>query len=290
CARFRPSSCDWLNERSLNLPMSLTRAAVKLEPPPVVEVDDVFLPLEPPQPASRAATATIRTIRSAILILGTRSSKTKGGPVGPPFRFSIRRTLELGRDLQLALDDPRLDLVHRGDEPLRHGRVDPADAHAVVGERELQVAVALELAGLRRLDHVEDAEVNVLDAARQHTLGVLVLVLVDPDAPDVMLGRSGQRAETAAAGDLEQNLRALRDLVLGHRLAEVRLDEVAGVAHEHLDVLVVELRAELVAGDPDVHRRNVQPADGPDHLLAALLLDHLGRQVADEAARLVGRV
>ncbi len=51
-----------------------------------------------------------------------------------------------------------------------------------------------------------------------------------------------------------------------------------------------QLRAVLVAGDPDVDRRDLQAADRADHLLAALLLDHVRGQVADEAAGLVRRV
>ena len=106
----------------------------------------------------------------------------------------------------------------------------------------------------------------------------------------MVLGGGGQRAEPTPAGHLEEHEGSLRDLVLGDRLAEVRLDEVVGVAHQHLDVLVVELGAELVAGDPDVDRRDVQPADSADDLLAAAPLRHLRGQVADEAARLVCRI
>ena len=41
-----------------------------------------------------------------------------------------------------------------------------------------------------------------------------------------------QRAEPAAAGDLEEHLGALRDLVLGDRLALVGRDEVLRVADQ----------------------------------------------------------
>src|SRR5215203_981807 len=52
-ARSRPSFCDWLNDRSLNLPMSLTRATVVPAPDlaPLVVAVDSDDPLEPPQPA-----------------------------------------------------------------------------------------------------------------------------------------------------------------------------------------------------------------------------------------------
>src|SRR4029079_19062635 len=99
---------------------------------------------------------------------GFFSSKTKSGPrARSPFPYLCWTLLELDGDLQRPVDDPRLDLVHRGDELLRHGRVDLADAHAAVGERELQVAVALELTALAGLDHVEHPEADLLDPARQ---------------------------------------------------------------------------------------------------------------------------
>src|ERR1043166_2132786 len=83
CARFSPSSCDWLNERSLNLPMSLTRAAVKFEllPPPEVAVLVAFLPLEPPQPAARStSTATATTLRNPVRTM--TFYQRRSGPCG----------------------------------------------------------------------------------------------------------------------------------------------------------------------------------------------------------------
>src|SRR5947199_3190898 len=47
--------------------------------------------------------------------------------------------LQAGRDGDLARDDALLERVHLVDEGLRDGGVDPADGHAAVGERELQV-------------------------------------------------------------------------------------------------------------------------------------------------------
>src|SRR5580765_1626350 len=198
--------------------------------------------------------------------------------------------LERRGDLDLARDDLLLQLVHLFDEGLRHRRVDLADVHAAVLEVEEQVASAPELVLGDELRGLEDAVVDALDAGGEHALRVVVLVLVDADAPDAGLVRGLERAEPAAAGDLEEHLCALRDLVLGHRLALVRSDEVLGVADQDLDLRVVELRAVLVAGDPDVDRRDLQAADRADDLLAALLLGHLGGEVADEAAGLVRRV
>jgi hypothetical protein len=56
------------------------------------------------------------------------------------------------------------------------------------------------------------------------------------------------------------------------------------VVADRTDLQVRTLRAELVAGDPDVDRRDLEAADRADHLLAALLLDHVRGEVADEAA------
>jgi len=69
--------------------------------------------------------------------------------------------------------------------------------------------VAFELAGLDRLDHVEDPEVDSLHTARQDPGGVVVLILVDADPPGVVLCRRLERAEPTTARDLEQDLGAL---------------------------------------------------------------------------------
>src|SRR5436309_10366308 len=109
----------------------------------------------------------------------SRFTESEGGPNGPALSSSKqgRLLLQLLRNVKLPGDDLRLDLVHRLDERLRHAGVDLADAHAAVGERELEIVVALELPGLGRLDHVEDTKVDVLDAADQNPLGVLRLIL-----------------------------------------------------------------------------------------------------------------
>ena len=74
----------------------------------------------------------------------------------------------------------------------------------VVGEVEGEVARAERRAGLDRLDELEDALVDALDAARQHVARERVLVDVDADAPDVRLVGGLERAEAAETGDLEE--------------------------------------------------------------------------------------
>src|SRR5581483_10891666 len=125
------------------------------------------------------------------------------------------------RHMDLAGLDLRLELVHLRDECRRHLRADRAHADAVVPEVEQQVGATLEVALLGLLVRREDAGVDPLERAREHVLREAVLVDVDTDAPDTGLGRGVERAETAAAGDLELDLRALADLILGQRLALV---------------------------------------------------------------------
>src|SRR5215218_6033254 len=108
-------------------------------------------------------------------------------------------------DLDLARDDLPLQLVHLVDERLGHGWVDLADVHALVLQVEEQVAPAPELTLGDLLGRVEDAGVDTLHARGQHALGVVVLVLVDPDAPDARGVRGLERAEAAAAGNLEEH-------------------------------------------------------------------------------------
>src|SRR5581483_6430210 len=73
--------------------------------------------------------------------------------------------------LDRAGDDLRLERVHLRDERLRYRRVDLADAHAVVLEREQQVGPAERLSFLRGLHREEDAGVDPLNPAREDMLG-----------------------------------------------------------------------------------------------------------------------
>ena len=108
--------------------------------------------------------------------------------------------------------------------------------------------------------------------------------------------RGLQRAEAAAAGDLEHRLRALGDVLERELLAlrGGRVGEVVRVVDEHLEALVDRLGAGSVAGDPVVDRRDLLAADRAEHELALRLaeradlgLRHLGGEVADEEAGLL---
>src|SRR5215212_5853939 len=195
--------------------------------------------------------------------------------------------LDLGRDVgDLAV----LDLLHHLVDlllVLRAVRGDLAEADAAGLDIEHGVRAALEGAVLDRLDRVEDGHVDLLQRAGDDVRAEVALVGVDADALHALLLGRVKRAETALAGDLEDDLRALRDLVERELLAEVLLDEVLGVAVERLDVRVGLLGARLVAGDVAVHRRDLLAADGRDDLVAALVLGVEPGQRADEVAGLV---
>ncbi len=87
------------------------------------------------------------------------------------------------------------------------------------------------------------------------------LVGVDADAPDALLLRRVERAEAAAARDLEDDDRARGDLVERDLLALRLVLEVLRVAVERLHARERGLRARLVAGDVAVDRRLLLPAD-----------------------------
>src|SRR5690242_12271635 len=231
----------------------------------------MFISVDLPAPfsPSSACTSPLRRSKSTLSLATTpgnaflipRISRTVEASTAEDSMEVVGAGLQRSGDLDLARDDLLLQLVHLVDEVLRDGGVDLPDVHAAVLQVEEQVVAALELTLRDLLRRVEDAVVDALHARGEDALGVVVLILVDADAPDP--GRVGglERAEAAAAGDLEEHLGTLRDLVLRDGLALVRGDEVLRVPDQDLDVRVVELRAVLVAGDPDVDRRDLQPAD-----------------------------
>src|SRR4051794_32076169 len=195
--------------------------------------------------------------------------------------------LDLGRDVgELAAGDLLLDLLDLVGVLLALRR-DLAEAHAAGLDVEDRVLAALERAVLRLLDGVVHGDVDLLDGAREHLRAEVGLVGVDADALDALLLRRVQRAEAALAGDLEDHLRALGDLVERLLLAEVLLDEVLRVAVERLDARVGLLGAGLEARDVAVHRRDLLAADRGDDLLAARVLGVEARERAGEVAGLV---
>ena len=98
---------------------------------------------------------------------------------------------------------------------------------------------------------LEDRHVDLLHGARQDVPAEVRLVGVHADAPAALLLRR-EDAEAALAGDLEDDLRALRDLVQRDLLALGLIAEVLRVAELDLDRRRTPLRALVVPGDEEV--------------------------------------
>src|SRR4051812_7965997 len=232
-------------------------------------------------PARRSkSTLSFATIRPKRFVIPRSSSAAS-------MRW-LRAVLGRGADLVRRRDLAALDLVLDLLEligVLLPGRADLADADPVVLEVGDRVGAALERAVLHRLDGVEDRHVDLLERARQHLRAEVGLVRVDADALDALLLRGVERPESALAGDVEDDLRALGDLVERDLLALRLVDEVLRVAVERLDAGVGLLRARLVAGDVVVDRRDLLAADRADH--AAVVLRVEAGEVADEVPGLL---
>src|SRR5919199_206230 len=200
----------------------------------------------------------------------------------PPSDLDRRRDV-----LDLPGGDLLMDLLHLLDEGGRDLLRDLADPDAAVLDAERRVAAALERARLHLLDRRVDGHVDLLQRARQDVAAEVRLVGVDADPPDLLLLRRVQGPEAAAAGDLEHDVRAGRDLVERELLARRHVGEALRIAVQDLDRLVGLLRAGLVAGDVMVDRRDLLAADRADHVgaLPRLLLE--AGEVADEVTRLL---
>ena len=130
------------------------------------------------------------------------------------------------------------------------------------------------------LDRVEHRHVDLL-LGRGEDVGAQVrLVCIDPDALKALPLGGRQRAQTASAGHLEDDLRTLRDLVQRDFLALGLVGEVLRVAVQRLDSRIGRLRAGLVAGDVVVDRRDLATHAGDD--LVAVLLGVQAREVAGQ--------
>src|SRR5436190_2528394 len=224
----------------------------------------------------------------------TRSHPTKkreeGRPGSPPSCRAVLR--KHCRNLELVMDDLRLELLHQLDPRrmlLRDLRGDLANADPVVLEVEDEVLPALEVALRRGHDGVVDPGVGLLDPAREDSLRDLVLVGVHPDAPLAELRGLLESTVAAKAGDLEDHLCARADLVLRQVRARSLIGEAVRVLDQRLRALDRLLRAELVAGDPRVDRRDLDACHRTD-LLRAHALGLFGRKDTDQAAALLSGV
>src|SRR3954469_13152730 len=131
-------------------------------------------------------------------------------------------------ELDRRLDDDRAvadllrDRVRLRHELLGNLRADRAETHAFVLQAERVVPAGLQLALRRERRQILDGLVDALQGARHDVRPEVALVGVDADPPHLLLLRGGERAETAAAGDLEDDVRAPVDLVQ-RRLLALRL-------------------------------------------------------------------
>ena len=81
----------------------------------------------------------------------------------------------------------------------------------------------------------QDGRVDALLRAREDVRAQERLVGVDPDSPTVALARGVESAEATTAGDLEDDVRAARDLVERELLALRLVVPVLGVVEDGLD-------------------------------------------------------
>src|SRR3954451_22910295 len=125
----------------------------------------------------------------------------------------LRALLHLSRDVR---ELPRRDLGLLGVDlvgVLGADVVGLAVAHAVGLHVEHRVLAAPERVVLDVGDRLEHRLVDLLERRGHHLRAEIRLVGVDADALDVLLLGRVERAEPALAGDLEDDLRALADLV-----------------------------------------------------------------------------
>src|SRR3954452_8744568 len=193
----------------------------------------MFISVDLPAPFSPSSACTSPSSRSRSMwsfatipgnrFVTPRSSRTGGAATGRESRGAGRRRPAPSRvplldRLRDALDRARLqrhELLGDGAADRgRDARAPLADPDAVVLRREDRVeAPAERAAGLRaRRDRVVDRDVDLLLRAREDVRPEVGLVGVDADAHHVLLLRRVERAEAAAAGDLEDDAGAVRDL------------------------------------------------------------------------------
>src|SRR5581483_715418 len=160
------------------------------------------------------------------------AEKRRGRTLAPalsgvtPFTTSALVVLASRRRLERPGDDLALVLVHQRLPSRLHARAHPTDADTVVLEVEDEVLAALERALDGALDRVVDADARLLQRAREDVaLGDVVFVGIHADAPLIERRGLGESAVAAGAGDLEDHVGALADLVLRGVRAQVRLIE-----------------------------------------------------------------
>src|SRR5256885_1538446 len=207
-------------------------------------------------------------------------------PLGVP-RVLLRRRDDLaGRDQLLD----RVDLLDDGGAVLQPW-ADFTVADTTVLDVEHLVEARLE-AGRVLLELLRcqvDRLRDVLEGARQHLRAEVQLVGVDADPPESLRLRLIERAEAAAAGSREDDLRLLADLVERDLLALRLVAEgrIIRVAEDDRGLRVRLLDTGSVAAEVADDRRHRVRADRAGDVGTGLLLENEPRQISDEIARLL---
>src|SRR4051795_8058147 len=259
-----------------------------------------------------ASGGSTRTLRRRTSSPGSRTTRSPSPPQTAPSgsAFSSSRSGDAW-DPDPPGDDLLPDVIQLPQDRGGHVAADPSEPDTAVPQVEDGVAAGPEraarepgqraaLRGLERADpaarerpggepvqRVAHRDVRPAQRARQDVAAQIRLVDVDADPPDALLPRGIERAEPAVAGDVEQDPRALGDLVKRDRPAFGRVREVVRVGVEQHDARVGALRPRSVADDPAVDTGEPVPADRADNVAARPPLLHQAGQVAGEVARLL---
>ena len=263
---------------SVDLPAPFSPSSACTSPSPQVEVDRVVgderaEPLRDPAELERQ--------------IGARARGTRIVQAGRPPR--LLSFIGLVGILTLPAFICLMSAFDLDPDVVRYGAVDALDAGALLVDAEQEIVAAAELVVHDLADDVDDRDVDALGRRGEQLLGADLqrLVGVDADPPVALVARRVDGAEAALARDLEDDVRALCDLLLGEALALVLRDEVAGIAVEQLDARVGRLRAVLEAGDVPVDRRDRDAADARDDLLG---VETLGVALLEQACEVADQV
>src|SRR4051795_2712726 len=235
-----------------------------------------------------ASGGSTRTLRRRTSSPGSRTTRSPSPPQTAPSgsAFSSSRSGDAW-DPDPPGDDLLPDVIQLPQDRGGHVAADPSEPDTAVPQVEDGVAAGPERAAREPVQRVAHRDVRPAQRARQDVAAQIRLVDVDADPPDALLPRGIERAEPAVAGDVEQDPRALGDLVKRDRPAFGRVREVVRVGVEQHDARVGALRPRSVADDPAVDTGEPVPADRADNVAARPPLLHQAGQVAGEVARLL---
>src|SRR5215212_6075823 len=228
---------------------------------------DFPAPFSPKRPRISPRCSVIETSSLALtgpkVLVIPRISRTTGAAcasvVPPPVSLSVipGPLLWLRRDLDLAVYDPLLGLIHLILDLLGYQIVEPAEgreADAIVVQAELDDLAAGEVAVPSLLYGLKHGVVHPLDHGGQDgsVFDYLRLVGVHADGEDLLLLGGLEEPGPGRAGRMVDDVRALAYLLEADLLAPRRVVEGVGcrprVLHQDLAVRADRLDAGLVAG------------------------------------------